>query len=80
VVTLAEARAVLQRLAGQVSDWARLDACLAEFVLGQTSPASAVASTFGASLELVREGRIEIRQDKAYAPIYMRSTGPRPVG
>jgi len=80
VVTLAEARAVLQRLAGQVSDWARLDACLAEFVLGQTSRASAVASTFGASLELVREGRIEIRQDKAYAPIYMRNTGPRPVG
>ena len=80
VVTLAEARAVLQRLLGQTSDWARLDACLAEFVLGRTSRASAVASTFGASLELVREGRIEIHQDKAYAPIYMRSTGPRPVG
>ncbi|MDP2621735.1 MAG: ScpA family protein [Hyphomicrobiales bacterium] len=80
VVTLAEAREALQRLVGQISDWARLDACLAEFVLGQASRASAVASTFSASLELVREGRIEIRQDKAYAPIYMRSTGPRAVG
>lgn len=80
VVTLAEARAVLQRLVGRIPDWARLDACLAEYVLGEASPASALASTLGASLELVREGRIEIRQDKAYAPIYMRSTGPRAIG
>jgi len=80
VVTLSEAREVLRRLVGDISDWARLDACLAEYVLGHTSRTSAVASTFSASLELVREGRIEIRQDKAYAPIYLRNTGPRPVG
>jgi len=80
VVTLTEARSVLQRLVGRVSDWARLDQCLAEFVLGDAAPASAVASAFGASLELVREGRIEIRQEKAYAPIYMRGKAPRAVG
>lgn len=80
VVTLAEARETLQRLVGRISDWTRLDACLAEFVLGHTSRESVVASTFSASLELVRDGQIEIRQDKAYAPIYMRSTGPNAVG
>jgi segregation and condensation protein A len=34
---------------------------------------SAVASTFAASLELVRSGRIQLRQDVAFGPIYLRS-------
>jgi segregation and condensation protein A len=35
---------------------------------------SARASTFAASLELAREGRIELRQEKAFAPIWLRPT------
>jgi segregation and condensation protein A len=31
-----------------------------------------LASSFGASLEMAREGLIELRQDAPYAPIYMR--------
>jgi segregation and condensation protein A len=34
---------------------------------------SAVASTFAASLELVRSGRVQLRQDVAFGPIYLRS-------
>jgi segregation and condensation protein A len=30
------------------------------------------ASSFTASLELVREGHIELRQEDAFRPIYMR--------
>jgi segregation and condensation protein A len=30
------------------------------------------ASSFSASLELVREGRIELRQDRPFAPIWVR--------
>jgi segregation and condensation protein A len=30
------------------------------------------ASSFAATLELVREGRVEINQQKAFAPIYLR--------
>ncbi len=33
---------------------------------------SARASSFSASLELVREGKIEIRQEKTFAPIWIR--------
>ena len=33
---------------------------------------SAVASTFGASLELVKRGALKIQQEKNYAPIYIR--------
>ena len=34
------------------------------------------ASSFSASLELVREGKIELRQDRTFAPIWVRG---RPV-
>jgi segregation and condensation protein A len=30
------------------------------------------ASTFAATLELVREGRIEVHQHAAFAPLYVR--------
>lgn len=38
---------------------------------------SATASTFAASLELVKEGRIELRQAEAYAPIELRRKDER---
>jgi segregation and condensation protein A len=34
------------------------------------------ASTFGASLELTREGRIELRQTEPFAPLYIRDRLP----
>ncbi len=34
---------------------------------------SALASTFAATLELVREGDAELRQDGAFNPIYIRA-------
>jgi segregation and condensation protein A len=33
---------------------------------------AAVAATFAASLELARTGRIELRQEGLFGPIYMR--------
>jgi segregation and condensation protein A len=37
---------------------------------------SVTASAFGASRELVREGRIELRQTDHFQPLYMRSRPP----
>jgi segregation and condensation protein A len=73
VVTLNEARAILQRLVGDIADWAPLDALLGEYAVGHAPRTSAVASTFTASLEMAREGIIELRQAEAFAPLYMRS-------
>jgi len=39
---------------------------------------SAVASTFVASLELAREGRLLMRQDGQFGPIYLRETDGKP--
>ena len=78
VFTLGQARDTLRRLVGNIADWAQLDELLAHFVMAQgVSRRSAVASAFGASLELVREGVVELRQQKAFSPLYMR---PRPAG
>jgi segregation and condensation protein A len=35
--------------------------------------ASVLASTFAASLELVREGKLEMQQSDAFSPLYMRN-------
>ena len=32
-----------------------------------------LATAFSASLELVREGRIALRQDRAFAPLWVRA-------
>lgn len=73
VWSLKEARDVLMRLIGQIKDWTALDAYLIEYVATPQERATVIASSFAASLELVREGSIEVRQAEAFAPIYMRA-------
>jgi len=36
------------------------------------------ASSFSATLEMVREGKVEIQQDKAFSPLWLRRRGERP--
>ncbi|GLK80645.1 segregation and condensation protein A [Methylopila turkensis] len=73
--SLSEARAALERLVGRSADWARLDALLLAFMTPEMR-ASVVASSLGASLELAREGRMELRQDRAFGPLFVRSAAP----
>jgi segregation and condensation protein A len=70
--SIKEARAVLERMVGVMDDWGRLDDWLAQYLASPESRASVVASSFTASLELAREGSIEIRQERAFEPIFLR--------
>jgi segregation and condensation protein A len=72
VWSLVDARELLQRLIGETSDWSRLDEYLIAFVVEPSMTATAFASSLAASLELVREGVMEVQQAAAFAPIYMR--------
>ena len=72
VWSLADARLILARLMGGLSEWTALDHFLLRYVGDPGQRVSAIASAFAASLEMVREGRLEIRQDEAFAPIYVR--------
>jgi segregation and condensation protein A len=79
VWSLADARAVLTRLIGATGQWTALDAWLIEFLPDRKLRATALASSFAATLELVREGALAIRQDCAYAPLYLRGARPDPA-
>ncbi len=70
--TVKEARSVLERLVGAMNDWGPMDRWLAEYLADPEMKRSVMASSFTASLELVREGVVEIRQEAAFKPIYMR--------
>ena len=78
VWSLAEARLMLARLVGELDEWTALDRFLVRYLADPDERATVIASSFAATLELVREGRIEMRQDGAFGAIYMR-TGANPV-
>ena len=69
---MGEAREALERLIGGSSDWARLDEYLVSYVVEPSLAATVFASSFASSLELVREGLMELHQQAAFAPIYVR--------
>jgi segregation and condensation protein A len=73
VWSLQEARDVLVRLVGTVSDWMPVDELLRSYLKLGDVRSTALASSFAASLELVREGHLEIRQTEAFGTIYIRS-------
>ena len=72
VWSLQEAREALERLIGQAGDWSRLDEYLMAYLVEPSMRATVFASSLAATLELVREGEIEVHQQAAFAPIYLR--------
>jgi len=57
---------------GQVLDWTVLRSFLPEGLDTPLQRRAAIAATFAASLELARNGRVELRQEGNFAPIYLR--------
>ena len=72
VWSLAEARVALERLVGQGAQWSRLDQYLLDYMVEPSLKPTVLASSFAAALELVREGRLELHQHEAFAPLYVR--------
>ncbi len=74
VWSILEARKRLTRLMGKdVEDWVQLDLFLEEYLAPPVEERrTAVASSFGATLEMAREGLVEIHQDEPFGPIYVR--------
>jgi len=86
VWSLADARAMLERMVGAGGgDWSRLDDYLIAYVVEPAMRATALASSLAATLEMVREGAMEVHQSAAFAPIYLRkrigaNAGEAPAG
>ena len=73
VFTMEQALERMRGLIGYAGEWGDLMSFLPEG--WETDPVkrrSATAATFAASLELVKEGHLEIRQSESFAPIQLR--------
>jgi segregation and condensation protein A len=70
--SIKEARNALERLVGVMNDWGTFDSWLADYMMEPGMRRSVMASSFTASLELAREGLLELRQEGAFKPIYLR--------
>lgn len=73
VWSLVEAREAVQRLAGQALDWMILDDYLLAYCVTPSMRRTVTASAFCATMEMVREGHLSVRQDEAFAPIWIKS-------
>lgn len=79
VWSLQDARDILNRLIGDNMDWVPLDAYLAQYLSTPEQRVTAIASSFASSLELARQGQVELRQTLAFGPLFLRrrkSDGP----
>jgi segregation and condensation protein A len=76
VWSLAKARNELEKLAGRALDWIELEPYLAAYWETSETRRTVTASALSASLEMAREGVISIRQDKAFAPLWIKRKTP----
>jgi segregation and condensation protein A len=72
VMTLEEALLRVERLLGASVEWARIESFLPE-TQDVEFRKSALASSFVATLELARQGRVELDQKSAFDPLYIRA-------
>ena len=70
--SIKEARTALERLVGVMDDWGTFDRWLAQYLAEPGMRRSVTASSFTASLELAREGLLELRQEGPFRPIYLK--------
>ena len=73
--TVEDALARMRSLLGDMPDWTILSQFLPAGMGDGLKARSAVASTLVAGLEMVREGKMRLRQDGIFAPIYVRACG-----
>lgn len=63
----------LRRLLGRTPDWQSIVHFLPPNIREGVVARSALASTFVASLELARSGKVQLRQNTPFGPIYLRT-------
>ncbi|MBO9714319.1 ScpA family protein [Sphingomonas sp.] len=73
VMTLEEAIERVSQLIGARIEWSTIETFLPEGASGSYRK-SALASSFVAALELARQGRLELRQKSAFAPLYLKAS------
>ncbi|ARO15207.1 segregation and condensation protein A [Ketogulonicigenium robustum] len=76
VMTMDQALERMRKLIGFTGDWTEISGYLpADWRETPEKWRSSTAATFAAALQLVKEGRAELRQDSSFAPIEIRKRG-----
>ncbi|MDG2535984.1 ScpA family protein [Sphingomonas sp. HITSZ_GF] len=74
VMTLEAAIERVSALIGTRIEWSTLQSFLPEGASGPYAK-SALASSFVAALELAKQGKVELKQKSAFAPLYLKAAG-----
>jgi len=64
---------------GPFSVWTTLESFMPENITDPLLRRSSLASTFTAGLELAKQGKVELRQDAHFRPIYLRTANRPPI-
>tara|TARA_B100000965_G_scaffold364404_1_gene348064 strand:+ start:590 stop:1387 length:798 start_codon:yes stop_codon:yes gene_type:complete len=73
VYAMEDALVRLQRMVGTVLEWTRLETFLPKEFSSGKGARSGVAGTLAASMELVREGLIEVQQLMPFGPVFIKN-------
>jgi len=85
VIAIEDARHRIESMLGKIPDWSSLELLIPPHMMDDEvrGRKSALASTFAATLELVRDGFVEVRQMGQFGPIFVKrreETPPTPMG
>lgn len=80
VWSLVEAREALEKLVGQALDWTALEPYLMAYGATREARRAVRASGLAAALEMVLQGRASLRQDRAFAPLWIKRSGEQRGG
>ncbi len=76
-IAIEDARHRIEAMLGRIPDWSGLELLILPIEDGHTEQhRSAMASTFAATLEMVRDGFLDIRQMGSFGPIFVRKRPP----
>jgi len=76
VWSIKKARTKLAKLLGLSIEWAPINQFIVRFLGSEKPSKTALASTFGASLEMARDGVVELKQQEHFGPIYIKTRVP----
>jgi segregation and condensation protein A len=80
ILAIEDARRRLENLIGAAMDWGRIDSFFPPDFGSGKKRRSALASTLSATLEMVKDGKLEIRQTGPFQPVYVRRRGDEAGG
>ena len=72
IYTVEHAVEQLRNMLGHLPDWSTLQSFLPAGLTEPFARRSATASTFAATLEMTKQGRMQLRQGSAFGPIYLK--------